>query len=145
MSRPSRIISCRTCGTKNRVPAVATGTPRCGACRGPIAWIADVGDDDWADAVEAATLPVVVDFWAEWCGPCRSVAPILERIADEFAGRIKLVKVDVDASPELARRFEVQGIPMMAIVDHGQLLDRRTGAAPEHELARWIEATLARS
>src|SRR5258705_5685539 len=93
------LVRCEHCGRTNRVPAAATGIPRCGNCHQPLPWVADASDDDFAEVAEKSTIPVLVDLWAPWCAPCRMVSPALEQIATEYAGRVKLVKVDVDRSP----------------------------------------------
>src|SRR5215469_5545900 len=95
----AEITQCAHCGRKNRVLATADGRPRCGNCREPIPWMAQAGDGSFGEVVERAGLPVLVDFWAPWCVPCRMVSPALARIAADLAGRIKLVKVNVDSSP----------------------------------------------
>jgi thioredoxin 2 len=141
----SKIIQCQHCGKKNRVPAVASGIPRCGNCRQPLPWIAEAGDDSFAEVVEQSTLPVVVDLWATWCGPCRMVSPALERVAQELAGKMKLVKVDVDQSPKLAERFTVQAVPTLMVVRGGNVIARQAGAAPAAALRKWVEETLARA
>ena len=97
-------MNCPHCGKTNSVPAAAAGNPSCGNCHQPLPWIADAGDDDFAEVAEKASVPVLVDLWATWCGPCRMVSPALEQLASERAGRIKLVKVDVDAAPGTAER-----------------------------------------
>src|SRR4051794_23218977 len=96
---PANIVVCPNCGRKNRVPNAARGTPHCSNCHQPLPWIVEATDDDFGALVDEATLPVLVDLWAPWCGPCRMVSPVLENMAREFAGRVKLVKVNVDASP----------------------------------------------
>ena len=136
------VTTCPSCRAPNRVPAVATGTPRCGKCQATLAWIADADDRTFTDVVERSPLPVVVDLWAPWCGPCRVVSPILEQLAGEFAGRCKLVKVNVDESPAVARRFAVQGIPTLVAMRAGTELGRQVGAAPAHVLREWISSTL---
>ena len=138
----SQVIPCTSCGRKNRVPAVAAGTPRCAQCHEPLPWIAEAGDTDYGEVVDGSTVPVLVDLWAPWCGPCRMVSPALEQLAREHAGRLKLVKVNVDEAPGVSQRFAVQGIPTLVVVDRGRVLARQTGAAPEAALRSWLEDAL---
>ncbi|MYS20959.1 thioredoxin [Streptomyces sp. DvalAA-14] len=138
-----RTVACVNCGRTNRVPAAAEGSPRCGNCRAPLPWIAEAGDADFGEVAEQADLPVLVDLWATWCGPCRMVSPALEQVAEDLAGRIKLVKVDIDKSPALAQRFEVQAVPTLLILDHGRLVARETGAAPATRLRQWVDEFLS--
>jgi thioredoxin 2 len=138
-----RTVACVNCGRTNRVPAAAEGSPRCGNCRAPLPWIAEAGDTDFGQVAEQADLPVLVDLWATWCGPCRMVSPALEQVAEDLAGRIKLVKVDIDKSPALARRFEVQAVPTLLILDSGRQVARQTGAAPANALRQWVNESLA--
>jgi thioredoxin 2 len=139
------VIQCPNCGRKNRVPAAATGGPRCGLCGAALPWVADAGDDDFHEVAEAASIPVVVDLWAPWCGPCRRVSPALEQVARELAGRVKLVKINVDAAPKLAERFAVQAVPTLMVMRGGQVLARHAGAAPAATLRAWIDDALAKS
>ena len=136
------LIRCPNCGRRNRVPAAAAGTPRCGHCHQPLPWIVDAGDDTFAEVAEAASIPVVVDMWAPWCGPCRMVSPALAQVATELAGRIKLVKVNVDEAPKLQQRFTVQAIPTLLVLRQGQVVARQAGAAPAPALRAWIEAAV---
>jgi thioredoxin 2 len=140
---PSSVTACPQCGQRNRVPAAASGTPRCGTCRAPLPWISEAGDDDFAAVAEEAPVPVLLDLWATWCGPCRMVSPALERLAQAYAGRIKLVKVDVDRAPGLSRRFDVRSVPTLVVLDRGHVVARQSGAAPEQALRRWLEEALA--
>ena len=85
---------------------------------------------------------MLVDLWAPWCGPCRMVSPALEQLARELAGKLKLVKVNADDNPEVSRRFEVQAIPTLVLLDHGKVVDKQIGARPEHQLRPWLESKL---
>src|SRR6266699_2486146 len=125
------VVRCGHCGQANRVPTAAAGTPRCGICHQALPWIADADDTTFGEVAEAAKIPVLVDLWAPWCGPCRMVSPALEQLARGMAGRLKLVKVNVDDSPRLAERFAVQGIPTLLLMRAGEVAARQTGAAPE--------------
>ena len=125
------------------MPAAANGTPRCGNCHKALPWIVDAGDDDFAEVAEQASVPALVDLWAPWCGPCRMVSPALEQLATEMAGRLKLVKVNVDESPKLQQRFGVQAIPTLLLLRDGAVAARQTGAAPAAALRTWLEHGLA--
>jgi thioredoxin 2 len=105
--------------------------------------VVDAGDADFAEVAEHSPVPVLVDLWATWCGPCRAVGPALERLAAAFAGRVKLVRVDVDAAPRSARRFGVQAVPTLLVLDRGKVVTRQAGAAPEPALRAWLEGALA--
>jgi thioredoxin 2 len=135
-------VRCAHCGQKNRVPAAAGGTPRCGQCHRPLPWIADADDATFGDVAEAARIPVLVDLWAPWCGPCRMVSPALEQLARDLAGRVKLVKVNVDASPGLSERFDVRAIPTLLMLRDGRVAARQTGALPPPALRSWAENAL---
>jgi thioredoxin 2 len=137
------VVQCRHCGAKNRVPAVAAGIPRCGNCHQPLPWIAEATDADFAEVAEQAALPVLVDLWAPWCGPCRMVSPALEQLARDLAGRLKLVKVDVDQTPALSGRFEVRAVPTLLLLRGGEVIARQAGAAPAPALRSWVDAALA--
>ena len=137
------LISCPSCGKTNRVPAQATGHPRCGNCKADLPWIVSAGDVDFAAVAEQSSVPVLVDFWAAWCGPCRMVSPVLDKLARERPGKIKLVKVDVDKSPALSRRFDVQAIPTLMVLVDGKVAARQAGAAPAQVLRTWLDTALA--
>jgi thioredoxin 2 len=139
----ANIVACPHCGKKNRVPLNGPSAPQCGNCHQPLPWIVDIDDEEYYEAVDASVVPVLIDLWAPWCGPCRMVSPALEKLAAEFAGRLKLVKVDVDQAPAIAVRFSVQGIPTLVMVDGGAVVARQTGAAPESALREWIDSALA--
>jgi thioredoxin 2 len=135
-------VQCGKCGAKNRLPVVAEGIPRCGKCRTPLRWVVDANDEEFHAVVDEASLPVLVDVWAPWCGPCRMVSPALEKLAGELAGTLKLVKVNADDNPAVSRRFEVQSIPTLVLLDHGKVVDKRIGALPEHQLRSWLQSKL---
>jgi thioredoxin 2 len=139
------IVRCENCGKRNRVPAAAKGIPRCANCHQPLPWIAEADDDTFADVVEEATIPVLLDLWAPWCGPCRMVSPALEQLAREYAGTVKLVKVNVDAAPKIAQRFAVQAVPTLMVIRGTQVIARQAGAAPAAVLRTWLDGAFAAS
>jgi thioredoxin 2 len=136
-------IKCEHCGQANRVPAAAAGTPRCGKCHEPLPWIADADDTTFSEVAEAAKIPVLVDLWAPWCGPCRMVSPALAQLATERAGSLKLVKVNVDESPRLQQRFGIQSIPTLMVLRDGKVIARQVGAAPADALRSWLDQSLS--
>jgi thioredoxin 2 len=138
----TRIVRCERCGRKNRVPAAASGSPRCGNCHAPLPWIADADNESFAEIAEQSAVPVVVDLWASWCMPCKMVSPALEQVARELAGKVKLVKVDIDASPKLAERFSVAAVPTLMVMRRGEVIAHRAGAAPAPALRSWVEGAI---
>ncbi|HEX6310671.1 MAG TPA: thioredoxin [Acidimicrobiia bacterium] len=136
------IVECPNCGKKNRVPAAAPGRPRCAGCKQDLPWIAEAGESDFTEVVEHSRLPVVVDLWAPWCGPCRTISPALEEVARRRRGRIKLVKVNVDEHPGVSARFGVQGIPTLLLFRDGRLVGRTVGARGTDALQAWIDEAL---
>jgi thioredoxin 1 len=105
--------------------------------------ITAVSEQTFGDEVKKAGLPVLVDFWAEWCGPCRSVAPILEELSKEFDGKLKIVKLNVESDPEVAQAYNVRGIPALLLFKDGQVADQRVGALPKHQLKTWLTEAVA--
>ena len=136
-------ITCPHCEKRNRVPVSARSVPKCGNCHQRLPWIAAAGDDDFAEVAERAPVPVLVDLWATWCGPCRMVSPALERLAIDRAGELKLVKVDIDQAPQLSQRFEVRAVPTLMVLRNGEVLARQSGAAPEPALRSWLDGALS--
>lgn len=125
------------------MPVVAQGHPRCAACKADLPWLVDAGDGDFDAAVDTKAL-VVVDLWAPWCGPCRLIAPVLQTLSGALAGRIKVVKVNVDHATGVATRYRAQSIPMLLLMDGGRVVDTLIGAQPAPVLRSRIEGALAR-
>ena len=140
----AEIVTCSNCGKCNRVPAAATGVARCAACHTALPWLTAASDGDFEQVVTAAGLPVLVDLWAPWCGPCRVVAPGVERAAQELAGRLKVAKVNVDEAPRVAERFGVRGIPTLLVLRQGREVARQVGAVPPPALVGWVEEVIAK-
>ena len=143
MSGDSIVVSCQHCGTKNRVPgARIRDAARCGVCGASLQRATDTGkpltvtDISFEGDVAQSTLPVLVDCWAPWCGPCHMVAPHIDALAVEMYGRARFAKLNVDENPVTARRFDVRSIPTMLIFNHGSLVDRIVGAVSKDEIRR---------
>jgi thioredoxin 2 len=139
------IVSCPKCGTRNRIRKAAAGYPHCQKCGAPLPWIVEVDDAHFKEVVLEASVPVLVDFWAPWCGPCRIVSPMVERLAVSMAGKMKVAKLNTDTSPVSAGQYEVRGIPTLMLVQGGKELDRVTGAMPEPAFRSWLEPRLQRA
>ena len=140
------IIPCPTCRQKNRV-TFATKEARCGKCKAVLPAVSEPVDVPSAAVLDALIraypLPMVVDFWAPWCGPCRMVAPELVRVATAHAGRFLVVKVDTDSVPELGDRFSIRSIPTMAVFQGGREIGRRAGAMPAAQIEAFVDGALA--
>ncbi|WCO65333.1 thioredoxin [Iamia majanohamensis] len=137
----SDVTACPSCGTRNRVPKVAQGVPRCASCKAALPWLVEADEGDFTE-VAADRLPVLVDLWADWCGPCRLIAPAVEQASRDLAGRLKVVKVDVDRSPGISARYGVQGIPTLLVLRDGREVDRQVGASGADALLAWVRAAV---
>lgn len=141
----TRLIRCPACGAANRVPwaKVVRGlAPRCGRCKAPLPSDLKpmtVTDATFSSDVERSPLPVLLDMWAPWCGPCRMIAPIVEALAAEMSGRVRVGKLNVDENPATAARFGVQSIPTLLVLKQGREIDRIVGVQPKSEIARRLE------
>ena len=137
------IVQCTECQSKNRLrPADGSDRqPRCGQCKAPLPWLVDA--DDTSFMLEAkAPVPVLVDLWAPWCGPCRMVAPVLEELSRELAGKLKVVKINVDSNPRLASQFDARSIPMLALMVDGEVRQKVVGAQPKAALRKLVDSVL---
>ena len=132
------IITCPSCGARNRVGPVKRGTPGCARCKTMLPWLVEADTASFASET-ASSVPVVVDLWAPWCGPCRMIAPVLVDLAARHAGKVKVVKINLDEEPALGARFDARSIPLLIVLRDGREVDRIVGALPRAA----IEARLA--
>jgi thioredoxin 2 len=142
------MVVCPACGATNRVPGdrLAQGlAPVCGKCRAPlpVGKPQPVTDASFAQDVLRSPVPVLVDAWAPWCGPCHMIAPVVDQLATELAGRIRVVKLNVDENPRTAARFDLRSIPTLLVLKDGREVDRLVGVQPKREIARRLERVLA--
>jgi thioredoxin 2 len=143
----SVVRKCPACGTANRIPArYLSSTGRCGSCKSglpPQSEPINADDTSFAEIVAEARVPVLTDFWAEWCGPCRMAAPEVHELAKEMAGKALVLKVNSDENPHTSARFNVQSIPNFVVLRDGQVVSQRAGLAPRAEMRRWLESARA--
>jgi thioredoxin 2 len=141
------VRKCPGCGTDNRIPAEhLADTGRCGSCKGPIPPVSEPIEVDahlFDDVVKGVAVPVLVDFWAAWCGPCRMAAPEVHRTAENVAGRAVVLKVDTDAHPELAQRYGVTSIPNFVVLKGGKVVLQQAGYVPHTRMEEWLRGTTA--
>ncbi|MCP3898417.1 MAG: thioredoxin TrxC [Desulfobacteraceae bacterium] len=148
MNDNSLILACQKCGTKNRIPLLRISeTPKCGKCGTLLATDiinqpVNVVDNTFDKLVLGSTLPVLVDCWAPWCGPCRAVGPILDELAAKYKAKLIIAKINVDENPKIGARYSISSIPTMLLVKNGKVIDQLVGALPKEELEKQIARIL---
>lgn len=141
---PVSTLMCTACGKKNRIRPSPKGVPHCGSCGTTLPWLVEATDATFD--VEAAAAPaVLIDLWAPWCGPCRIVGPIVEELARDYVGRLKVIKVNVDDNPATAQRFQAFSIPTLVVLKNGRPVDRIVGALPKSQLSVRLTPHLLRT
>jgi thioredoxin 2 len=148
----TQLIRCPSCGATNRVSQeakekIAGGlAPVCGRCKTPLSSDnrpVSVTDATFAEEVERSPVPVLLDLWAPWCGPCRMIAPVLESLASEWAGRVRIAKLNVDENPATASRFNARSIPLLVVIKDGREVDRIIGVQPREEIERRLQRVVS--
>jgi thioredoxin 2 len=147
IAMPEHLVTCPSCGARNRIPQIEAGRkPICGKCKaalpasgGPV----EVTDATFGTEVERSSAPVLLDLWADWCGPCHMLAPTIDQLSSEMAGRVKVAKLNIDENPATANRFGVRSIPTLLVLKGGKEVDRLVGVQPKQEILRRLERVIA--
>ncbi len=149
MKMSERLLKCPSCGTMNRIPPPQPGRSTiCGKFKTPLDASAatavtgpiPVTDETFAEQVEQSQTPVLLDLWAEWCGPCHMLAPTIDQLSSELSGKVKVAKLNIDQNPNTANRFGVRSIPTLLVLKGGREVDRLVGVQPKQEILRRLQA-----
>lgn len=138
------VLRCTSCGTKNRIPEEKAGqTAKCGKCGSPVETMSllestpvVIADQDFNDRVLKSQLPVLIDCWAPWCGPCKMISPIMDELAGQWKGKVRICKLNVDENPRTAAKFQIRSVPTLLIFDNGKLKETLVGALPKQQITQ---------
>ncbi len=149
MNKDSIILLCTECGTKNRVPILRINdAPKCGKCSTSLSVESltqpiNVTDNTFDKVVFSSALPVLVDCWAPWCGPCRAIAPVLDELSIKYSGKLKIAKLNLDENPAIGSRYSITSVPTMLLIKNGQIVDKLIGALPKEQLESQIARVIS--